>query len=78
MGDAEKIDDETEARTREEARAAESAMDYLESGGGKVVPLRPKTASESDEELAAEDDRQSSEKAREKAEQYKRKLVVEC
>ena len=76
MGDAEKIDDETEANA-EEARAAERAMDYLEFGGGKVVPLRPKTASESDEELAAEDDRQSSEKAREKAEQYKRKLVVE-
>ena len=70
MGDAEKIDDETEATNGEEARAAEIAMDNLECGGGNVVPLRPKTARERAEELAAEADRQNSEKAREQAEQY--------
>jgi hypothetical protein len=39
--------------------------------------VRPKTARERAEELAAEVDRQNSEKAREKAERYKGQLVVE-
>ena len=77
MGDAEKIDDETEATNGEEARAAEIAMDNLECGCGNVVPLRPEKTRERAEEFAAEVDRQNSEKAREKAEQYRRKLAVE-
>ena len=64
-------------RTAKRPAPLSIAMDYLELAAAMLCRCGQKPPGRRAEELAAEDDRQYSEKDREKAEQYRRKLVVE-